>query len=181
MTDFFLGEIRLFASGVVPQGWHLCDGTILQTSTNAALFSLIGNAFGGTAPSTFALPDLRGRAIRGVGTQNAVTTTLGQVGGIEAVALTTANLPLHNHPFQASDLLATTVTVADGLIAKVAPGSSPPYNATAPNIFASTTNVRAIQAESIIPTGGSQAHNNMQPFLVGNYCIATMGLYPPRN
>lgn len=166
--DPFLGEIRLMAFGLIPKGWAACDGSILQVSTHQALYSLLGNYYGGTGPTTFALPDLRGRVPQALNTPGG--QTLGNAGGVEAVALTATQMPVHNH------LMYATTVAADkrngqGTILATAPISL--YNSPQPG--ATTLN-----PGSVASTGGGQPHPNMQPFLVLNFYIATTGIYPPR-
>lgn len=172
--DPFIGEIRAFAFGIVPRGWHLCDGSALSIQQNAALYSLLGVAYGGDGRSTFNLPDLRGRVplCQGLAPDGAQFPT-GSEAGVEAVALTPAQLPAHTHSLDCSSADATTNNPA---------GAVPAVAATNTNVYADAASpASALAAGVIAPAGQSVAHNNMQPSLAVSFCIATQGLYPPRN
>lgn len=171
--DPFLGEIRPFAFGVIPQGWHLCDGTVMQIRQNNALFALIGVAYGGDGVNTFNLPDLRGRVPLGQGiVPNVGTFVAGNAGGLEAVALTTAQVPPHSHSVSCSTATATTNNPA---------GALPAVAAENTNVYADAPVPAAYMAGGVIATAGqSLAHNNMQPTLAVNFCIATQGFWPSR-
>ncbi|MWC30176.1 phage tail protein [Paenibacillus sp. MMS18-CY102] len=162
----FLGEVRAFGFGITPKGWMPCMGQLLAINTNQALFSLLGTAYGGNGTTNFALPDYRGRVQ--VSTSN--TIPLGTVGGEENHTLTLNEMPAHNHGVLANSGDATSKTAA-GMTWAV-PGSKA-------NAFATTID-KAMSSEAISVTGGSQPHNNMQPYLVLNYCIAVQGIYPSR-
>ena len=174
--DPFLGEIRLFAFGRVPTGWHICDGSILQIGTSQALFSLLGNKYGGDGRLTFGLPDLRGRVPVCLGP----TQALGTQGGTEQVGLTQATMPSHNHPVHAVNLAANQPIPLGHLPALISKSVS--TYPDPPQVYAPYT---AAQATSLDPStlataGGSAAHENRQPSLAMNYCIATSGIYPSR-
>lgn len=168
--DPFLGEIRPVPYNFAPVGWAFCQGQILPISQNTALFALLGTTYGGNGTTTFALPDLRGRIPVGRGQGPGLTAiTLGEEGGVEDVTLATNQLPAHSHVAPASGVLATSYT----------PGGQLPAN-TSRNVYgaASTPN---LAADTIGQAGGSQPHNNLQPFTVINYVIALQGIFPPRN
>jgi microcystin-dependent protein len=172
MSDFFIGEIRVFPFGRVPTGWHLCDGAVLQIQQNTALFSLLSNKFGGDGKTTFALPDLRGRTMLNQGTIDGRTYAIGVTGGAETVALAQTQVPLHTHTFQADK-------AATGLVAT--PNNALPAAPTSPTCYAAQAqSPAATMAADSLSTVGGQAHNNMQPSLVLNYCISTTGIYPSR-
>ena len=180
MGDWFVGEIRLFAMNWNPQYWLLCDGSILQVQGNQALFSLLGTTFGGNGSTTFALPDLRGRTIMGASRTDA-NYVPGKTGGAEAVPLTTAQIPAHQHLFQATTAPGTGLNIAAGVaIATVAATTPVPQP---PAVFASqpTAQMIPLNPATIGTAGSAGGHNNMQPSLVMNYCIARAGTYPPRN
>ena len=189
MAEPFLSEIRLFAFNFPPKGWALCQGQILPISQNTALFSLIGTFYGGNGTSNFALPDLRGRAAismgQGAGLQN---YSIGESGGVEAVALTTAQMPSHTHTAD-----ATQVTAALPCVNAAANQSGPTGNVPAIEASGVTATYSSAAADSSIGpagiaatitasvAGGGTAHSNMQPFITLNYCIALQGIFPSRN
>ncbi len=162
----------LFAGNYAPAGWALCNGQLLPIQQNAALFSLIGTTYGGDGQSTFGLPDLRGRAPihvgQGPGLQNYVW---GQKGGVEAVTLTSPEMPAHIHGF--------------GQACSSDPGGeeSPANNylgSQSPGIYSATSNAQ-MGAGTSSTAGGNQAHENRAPYLAINYCIALTGLFPSRD
>lgn len=164
MSEPFVGEIRCFGFSFVPRGWASCDGSLLQTAQNTALFSVLGTTFGGDGQSTFALPDLRGRTPIHADAVRA----LGLTGGAEMVALTEAELPLHTHELLGSAGQATS-TSPSGLM---------PADA-GQNVYAAPTpNPVEMRAGAAATAGGSVPHNNQQPSLVLNWCIATVGTFP---
>lgn len=174
--DPFLGEIRMFGGNFAPRGWAFCDGQLLQISSNSALFSLLGTTYGGDGRTTFALPDLRGRAPIHAGTGAGLTNKrLGQRGGTETVTLTINQMPSHNH----SAVVRTDSTVASSdkpqeMFPARNAGATPQYG---PNTN-STLNTGAV---SVGNTGGSQSHPNMQPYITIHYIIALQGTFPSRN
>ena len=173
--DPFLGEIRMFAGTFAPRGWALCDGQLLQISQNSALFSLLGTTYGGDGRTTFALPDLRGRAPIHAGQGAGLSRrTLGEKGGQENVTLSLAQIPSHNHTAQinADTSVALTDKPADGLPARNA--AATPVYGNDPNTTLSNT------AVTVDNNGGGQAHPNMQPYITVNYIIALTGIFPSR-
>lgn len=179
--DPFLGEIRVFTWSWAPQGWALCNGALLPAQQNAALNALLGQTYGGNGSTQFALPDLRGRTPihMGIG-PDGLTYQQGKAGGAETVALTAASTPGHTHAVYA--LGGTKGNVAapkSGIPATVGLGTG--QTATA-NIYAVATAGPQVQLNtgSFSTEGGGAAHNNMQPFGVLNFCIATLGIFPPR-
>lgn len=167
MAEPFLGEIRMMSFGYAPgpSGWAMCNGQLLPINQNQALFSLLGTTFGGNGQTTFALPDLRGQTPIHVG-QGFV---LGQKGGQQAHTLTLSEMPIHVHAFNASKANATVPIPANNLF-----GSSN-------NMYAAATNLTSIHPATVGNTGGSQPHNNMQPYLTINFCIALQGIFPSPN
>jgi microcystin-dependent protein len=163
MSDFFLGEIRAFAFGIVPRGWLPCQGQTLQISQNQALFALLGTTYGGDGRTTFMLPDLRGQVPLGIGPNYPA----GAAGGSASHALTASEMPMHTHQ----------------ALASVQPPSQPSPSgntwAALSNEYAATANSE-MAPQAIGVAGGSQPHNNMQPYLAINLCIATTGIFPPR-
>ena len=171
MAQPFIGEIRIFSFNFPPRGWATCSGQLLAISQNQALFSILGTTFGGDGRVTFALPDLRGRTpVHAVGG----TTVLGQQGGVEAVALSANQLPAHTHGVNASGGLATATTPAGNVMAAKARFGADVYTTAAADTLLAPGAVGAAGA-----TG--QAHDNMQPSLVMNPCIALFGVFPSRN
>jgi microcystin-dependent protein len=161
MADPYLGEIRIFGGNFAPVGWALCDGSLLSIGQFDALYSLLGTTYGGDGQSTFGLPDLRGRVAMHMNT----TYPLGAKGGVESVTLTQQNLPLHTHLPIASTAAGSQASPNGALWATSVNNS---YSAAAP-----TYPLNPVQ-----PTGGSQPHDNIMPFVVINYIIATEGIYP---
>jgi len=163
MSDPFVGEIRLFAGNFAPAGWAFCDGTPLAISENDVLFELIGTTYGGDGETTFALPDLRGRAPIHAGNGY----VLAETGGVESVTLTTNQIPVHNHQLVASADIATLSSPENAL-----PGQAPSKLYRVPGSTAT------MAAGLLALTGGSQAHDNMQPYVAINYIISLFGIFP---
>ena len=169
MSDPFIGEIRIFAGNFPPNGWLFCDGQLLPISENDALFVLLGTTYGGDGQETFAVPDLRGRVPVHQGTGTSGTNyVIGESGGVESVTLTTAQIPSHTHPFLASSNSGSTA----------APDNAVVGSGTSVTIFRPGGAAVAMAPQSIAPTGGSQPHDNMQPYLCLNYIISLFGLFP---
>jgi microcystin-dependent protein len=171
MADPFVAEIRIFPFNFAPKGWAFCDGQILPISQNTALFSLLGTTYGGDGKSTFALPDLQGRAAMHPGQGPGLSLhDLGETGGSETVTLLESEIPAHSHGLRASldDADLAIPTPARSL----AKASANLYNNGAPNSI--------MAGEALAPAGGDAPHNNMQPYLTLNYNIALQGVFPPR-
>lgn len=175
MSDYFLGEIRLFAIGYAPSGWALCNGATLPVQQNTALYSLLGTTYGGNT-TAFQLPDLRGRAMLASGVAGGVLYKQGQASGSETVTLTTNTMPAHNHEVAAATANGTLVSPSGNVIATCMSGT------TQVNAFVLPGNgsMVALAAATIGPAGGGTAHQNMQPYAVINPCISIVGLYPSR-
>jgi microcystin-dependent protein len=156
ITAPFLGELRMFAGVTPPNGWMFCQGQLLSIAANDTLFQLIGTTYGGDGVSTFGLPDLRGRVPMHAGPG----FVQGQMGGVEQVTITVSQLPSHAHPAGATNAIATTTDPSGMLPARDAAGS-PHYAAVSDTALAS----------SILPTGGSGPHANVQPYLGINFII----------
>jgi microcystin-dependent protein len=164
MAEPFLSEVRIMSFVFPPKGWALCDGQLLPINQNQALFSLLGTTFGGDGRVNFGLPDLRGRAPIHVGSGH----TLGERGGEQAHTLSIAEIPTHTHVLNGSSSDGTQVVPASALLAKAAPT----------NPYSGPTNLASMNAASVTNVGGSQAHLNMQPFLILSFCIALQGIFP---
>lgn len=175
MADPFVAEIRIVGFNFAPKGWAFCDGQLIPISQNTALFSLLGTMYGGDGKSTFALPDLQGRAAMMHGQGPGLSLyDQGQTGGSEFVTLIESEMPAHSHTMQATAFPATTGLVANGHALARGVGGLP-YDgpATSPS-----TTPMAFQTLAI--AGGSLPHNNMMPYLTMNYIIALQGVFPPR-
>ena len=170
MSEPFIAEIIMFAGNFAPRGWAFCSGQILAIAQNTALFSLLGTTYGGNGQTTFALPDLRGRVpmhpFQGPGLS---PRNLGEMGGTETVTLITTQMPAHNHAAACSGNDANLGLAEGNFLAT-----------TATNTYASTGG-SALNAATIGSAGGSQPHNNLQPFLCVNFIIAIQGIFPSRN
>lgn len=164
MAQPYVGEIRMFAGNFAPAGWMMCDGQLLPISENETLFQLIGTTYGGDGESTFALPNLQSR----VPIHQGNGFILAETGGVEEVTLTVSQIPAHNHAF-----LATTNPGATT-------NANPNLTADSPNIKIYIEDVTgvAMNAQALTPTGGSQPHTNLQPFLCINFIISLFGIFP---
>lgn len=173
MDDQFVAEIRVFPFNFAPKGWALCDGQLMPISQNTALFSLLGTTYGGDGKSTFALPNLQGSAPMHPGQGSGLSShELGEADGSGTVTLQSAEMPIHNHSFMAQSNPANSKTPTGNSLARPVGGLTfaPP----------STNPVNMADAE-ISPSGGGAPHNNMQPYLTFNFCIALQGVFPPRS
>lgn len=176
----FLGEIRLFAFSRAPRDWALCNGAIVNVSQYQGLYTLLGNSFGGVKNQTFGLPDLRGRVPVQI---NATDYILGYAAGQESVTLTADNLPAHNHLVCVDNGLGTSPVPTGNIPAQsMRPGNAAAAAPAAPFLYGSnTTGMTTLDPSVILSDGSGQPHENRQPFLAINYCICTVGFYPPRN
>lgn len=166
MAEPFLSEIRIMSFGFPPKGWAFCNGQLLPINQNQALFSLLGTMYGGNGQTTFALPDFRGRVPIHVG----AGFIQGQAGGQEFHTITTSEMPAHTHFVQATAASQTTNIPAGNLLASI---NAPQYNPP--------TQLTTLHPSTITNVGGSQPHENRQPFLVLNFIIALQGVFPSRN
>jgi len=167
----YLGEIRMFAGLFNPNGWAFCDGALIPISENDTLFNLIGTTYGGDGVNTFALPDLRGRVPLHMGTGGGGSYTLAQTGGAEEVTLTVGQIPAHGHSVNAATTGQVQTPAGNTL-----PASSTPASRNVYGPLGST--VVQMAASTIVPAGGSQPHENLQPFLSINFIIALFGVFP---
>ena len=169
--DPFVAEIRIFPFNFAPKGWAFCDGQILPLSQNTALFSLLGTTYGGDGKSNFALPNMQGNAPMHPGQGPGLSLhDLGETGGSETVSLLESEIPSHSHGFIASQ--------ADGI--SRLPAANLVANMIGVNGYATPGAIVQMSDQALTPAGGDQPHNNMQPYLTLNFCIALQGVYPPR-
>lgn len=172
MATPYLAEIRAFGFNFPPRGWALCDGQLLPINQNQALFSLLGTTYGGDGRTTFALPDLRGRtAIKYGQGPGLAAYQLGSAAGQESVTLTLDQIPAHSHGLQASSAAAD----------QEEPSNARVLGKVEEDIYGSGEANQPLGGSAVGGTGGGQAHENMQPFLVLNFCIALQGVFPSRN
>lgn len=170
MADPFVAEIRIFPFNFAPKGWAFCDGQLLPLSQNTALFSLLGTFYGGDGKSTFALPDLQGSAAMHTGQGQGLSQRfLGEQSGVESLTLLLSEIPLHAHAVNGSDEDDNSTLPQDHSYGKL----SVAYTA-------SNAGLGNLAFESLAPSGGGLPHNNMQPYLTLNFCIALQGVFPPR-
>ena len=173
MAEPFLGEIRIFSFNFAPQGWALCDGQLLPINQNQALFSILGTTFGGNGVTNFALPNQKGRAP----THSGLGLTLGEQGGEQAHTLTQSEIPQHTHP-----LNGVAPANSGGNVNN--PSGAYLSNSAPAEIFRSSAGspgLLPVVSGTVGNSGGSQAHINMQPYLILSFCIALQGIYPSPN
>jgi microcystin-dependent protein len=168
VSEPYLSEIRLVSFSFPPRGWAFCNGQLLPINQNQALFSLLGTTYGGDGRITFALPDLRARTPIHMGGG----FTLGERAGEASHTLTIGELPEHVHAVNATTAAATTGTPGNGVMLATSNGA---------NGYQSPQNLVAMDPTSSSIVGGSQPHENQQPYLVLAFCIALQGIYPSRN
>ena len=165
MAEPFLSEIRIMSFSFPPKGWALCDGQLLPINQNQPLFALLGTTYGGDGRVTFGLPDLRGRIPIHMSSGN----TLGERGGEQAHTVTQSEMPAHNHLVQVSSATGTLAVPAGNVLAQ------------SPSLIYDSTANTTLQPGTVSNIGGSQAHQNMQPFLTLSFCIALQGIFPSQN
>lgn len=177
----FLGQVSIFACNFAPSGWALCEGQLLPISQYTALFSLLGTNFGGNGVNTFGLPDLRGRAPFGMGQGVGLSPyAIGEVGGDEGVSIDATTYPAHSHALNAATGTAASNAPAGAVEAE---GQTGGRGGTADLALYSAAGTRTPLAPAALTAaaGGSGPHNNRQPYLALNFCIALRGIYPPRS
>jgi microcystin-dependent protein len=175
MTDQFVGEIRPFGFTFAPAGFMFCDGQVLPIAQYTALFSLLGTTYGGNGTSNFQLPNLQGTAPMHFGSSTTGTTyDPGETGGSATVQLTVNQLPQHNHAWQVSESGVLTAATPDTTTWLGLGGDAKEFTPT-------TTPTTPMAAQTIGLAGSSAGHQNMQPYLAINFCIATVGIFPARN
>jgi microcystin-dependent protein len=173
--DPFVAEIRIVGFNFAPQGWASCDGQLLPLSQNTALFSLLGTQYGGDGKSTFGLPNFQGSVpIHTDQYSGAGQYPIGATGGEQTVTLLQSEMPSHPHTMQGRPVVANVYTAASNTsIAKPDPATNLAYQTAA----SSLTN---LNAQAVTVAGGSNPHNNMQPYLTLFFIIAMQGVFPPR-
>jgi microcystin-dependent protein len=166
MAQPYVGEIRMFAGNFAPAGWMFCEGQLLPISEYETLFNLIGTTYGGDGQSTFALPDLRGR----VPLHQGNGFTLAETGGVETITLTVSQIPAHSHPLLGSTHVAVDVNPENRVVANTgtAGGFSYVEDVTSQNL----------SPAAISSVGGSQPHENLQPYLCVDFIISLFGIFP---
>jgi microcystin-dependent protein len=170
VSEPFVSEIRIMSFSFPPKGWAFCNGQLLPINQYQALFALLGTRYGGDGRATFGLPNLQGRTAIHNGTyQNGAPFTLAQIGGEQAHALTAAEMPVHNH------MAYGTPSNADSF----EPTGN--YLGAAQNMYGPPASLTTISPATVGNAGGSQQHNNLQPYLVLNFCIALQGIFPTQN
>lgn len=165
MSEPFLAEVRIVGFNFAPRGWAFCDGQILPINQNQSLYSLLGTTYGGDGRTSFALPDLRGRTPMHLGNGH----TQGQKSGEETHTLAANEMPQHTHSMRAS---TNTVSTNDPNSNVIGTNSGAPYRDSSTGVMGT---------DQLARVGGGQAHENMQPYLAVNFCIALRGLFPSRN
>lgn len=180
MSEPFIGEIRLFGGNFAPRGWAFCNGQLLPVSQNTALFSVLGTTYGGDGRTTFALPDLQGRAPMHQGQGPGLTPrTIGEKDGASSVTLQSNQMPAHTHQAMAGSGDADSQDPTNRVWAKTYQtglGGRKQYKSAY-----STTAEEAMSPQALAAQGGNAAHNNMQPYLGLSFIIALQGVYPVRS
>jgi microcystin-dependent protein len=173
VADPFVAEIRIFPFNFAPRGWAFCNGQLMPISQNTALFALLGTTYGGDGKSTFALPNVQGNVVIHPGQGPGLSLyDLGQTGGSETISLLESEMPSHAHSLRASVSDALEPAPANQLFAKGA--------GIGMYVDAAAGQQTQLNANAVAPAGGDQPHNNMQPYLTLNYCLALQGVFPPR-
>ena len=173
MSEPFLSEIKIFSFNYAPRGWAMCNGQLLPINQNQALFSLLGTTYGGNGVTTFALPNLQGCVPLHEGSGH----TLGEKAGAQAVTLSINQLPTHNHDFSSN----TCVQSASANATAGVPTRNFWANSGRAAYSTGGVSLGARSPQAVSTVGGSQAHQNMQPFLALNFCIALTGIFPSQN
>ena len=173
MGEPYIGEIRIFAGTFAPAGWAMCQGQLMPISENDALFTLIGTTYGGDGQETFGIPDLQGRAPMHAGKGPAVSQTyvIGEKAGVESVTVTAQQTPIHNHALLASNQIGQQAQPQNAMYAQVSTGTlySEPFDPLV-----------SMNANMLTPVGGSQPHENLQPYLCITFILSLFGVFPPQ-
>jgi microcystin-dependent protein len=179
MSDPFVGEIRMAGFNFAPVGWALCNGQVLSINQNQALFALLGTQYGGNGQTTFALPNLQGRIPISQGQGPGLSSyVIGQVGGSETVTLVAAQLAAHTHSLRANSDAATQAVPTGNYLAR---SSFPAFPSAGLPIYNPATAAAAMNGGAIAPSGASQPHDNMMPFLCVTFIISLSGIFPSQN
>jgi microcystin-dependent protein len=174
MAEPYIGEIKVFASNFAPRGWAFCDGRLIPIVQNQALFAVLGTTYGGDGVATFALPDLRSRALIHLGQGPGLSSYVeGQMGGVESVALTQGQLPSHTHSMVGTTAAATAPNPGPTVAMAATPTGEP--------IYGSSTGPVNLSPRAVTAAGSDQPHENVQPSLAISYIIALTGVFPSRN
>jgi microcystin-dependent protein len=170
MSSPYVGEIRMFAGNFPPNGWAMASGQLMPISQNDTLFTLYGTMYGGDGEETFGLPNLNGRVPIHAGQGPGITQNYqqGEMAGVEQVTLTTQQMPNHNHAFLGSEAIAQNPQPTDSIVAQ---------SATV-QLYITDTAATAMDAQAIQPIGGSQPHENMQPYLCVGFIVSLFGVFP---
>ena len=175
MSDQFVAEIRIFPFTFPPTGWAFCDGQLMPISQNTALFSLLGTTYGGDGKSTFALPDMQGNAPMQPGQgQGLSLRDLGEMSGVESITLLVSEIPVHTHTFSAHGVDLANLNAGDPTRVLGASANASLYQDV------TNANLVTMAPQALPPAGGGLPHNNMQPYLTLNFCIALQGIFPQR-
>jgi microcystin-dependent protein len=171
MSDPYIGEIRMFSGNFPPAGWAMANGALMPISQNDALYVLYGTMYGGDGQETFGIPNICGRAPmhNGQGPGISQNYIQGETAGVESVTLTVQQIPVHNHAFLGSQAIAQNPQPTDALVAQ---------SATV-QLYITDTAGTNMDAQAIQPVGGSQPHENMQPYLVVGFIVSLFGIFPP--
>src|SRR5689334_16396361 len=170
MSDQFVAEIRIFPFNFPPTGWAFCQGQLMPISQNTALFSLLGTVYGGDGKSTFALPDMQGNAPMQPGQgQGLSLRDLGEMSGVESITLLQTEIPVHTHQLKASTDPGDNIVPGAGISLAESTGA---------NMYATAADGSLMAFQALPPAGGGLPHNNMQPYLTLNFCIALQGIFP---
>jgi microcystin-dependent protein len=171
MAQPYVGEIRMFAGNFAPNGWMFCEGQTLPIAENEVLFQLIGTTYGGDGEETFNLPNLASRVPIHMGTgPDGTTYQLGEMAGTEQETLSVQQIPNHTHPLMASNDLSTLTTAGGNVLSTPQSATVFPYGSDLPPA--------TLNNQVITPAGGSQPHENTQPFLCINFIISLFGVFP---
>jgi microcystin-dependent protein len=168
VSEPFLGEVRIFSFNFPPKGWAFCNGGLLPINQNQALFAIFGTMYGGNGQTTFGLPNLQGRVPIHVGNGH----TQGEIAGSTSVTINIQQLPQHVHFANVANTAPNSNAPGAGRLLSQSQGA---------NLYAAATNMQAMAPNALGNVGGSQAHENMMPYLVLNFCVALQGIFPSQN